>query len=536
MKRIKLSTRSTLLAGVTAGIFIALPLSQMIYSKQNNSYSTIESKFKVMNQILYFVNQLYYEAVDMETLLDGAFHGIMDQLDPHSVFISAKDQKNINELFKGEFQGVGIEFDILNNYITVIAPVIGGPSEKAGIRAGDWIIEIDGESAKGIEREDVYKKLRGKKGTRVNLKVGRIGTDPFSVTIVRDDIPLYSVRASIMLDDRTGYVWLTRFSTKSGPEVRKSIDKLLNQGMNRMILDLRNNSGGILEQAAEVANLFITQKDTLVYTKGKDKKVKQAFVAAPHKGNRDFSVILLINRGSASASEIVAGAIQDLDRGLVVGETSFGKGLVQRQVDLSDGSAIRVTIAQYYTPSGRLIQRSFKNGNYEDYYKEIYEENREAKIDSLKKLQPPFSTRRGRIVYGGGGITPDVYIPWDLDLKPATRKILADPNRPMFNWSATFVRSHLDIPEHYRKFQQNWELPVNALEEFLEFATKDYNKNEKEEALKNNVYLKTILKSEIAGAKWGRDELWGVRVTADNQILDALKHFNEADAFLADSN
>ena len=159
MKRIKLSTRSTLLAGVTAGIFIALPLSQMIYSKQNNSYSTIESKFKVMNQILYFVNQLYYEAVDMETLLDGAFHGIMDQLDPHSVFISAKDQKNINELFKGEFQGVGIEFDILNNYITVISPVIGGPSEKAGIQAGDWIIEIDGESAKGIEREDVYKKF-----------------------------------------------------------------------------------------------------------------------------------------------------------------------------------------------------------------------------------------------------------------------------------------------------------------------------------------------------------------------------------------
>ena len=284
MKRIKLSTRSTLLAGVTAGIFIALPLSQMIYSKQNNSYATIESKLKVMNQILYFVNQLYYEAVDMETLMDGAFHGIMDQLDPHSVFISAKDQKNINELFKGEFQGVGIEFDILNNYITVIAPVIGGPSEKAGIQAGDWIIEIDGESAKGIEREDVYKKLRGKKGTRVNLKVGRIGTDPFSVTIVRDDIPLYSVRASIMLDDRTGYVWLTRFSTKSGPEVRKSIDKLLNQGMNRMILDLRNNSGGILEQAAEVANIFITQKDTLVYTKGKDKKVKQAFVAAPLQG------------------------------------------------------------------------------------------------------------------------------------------------------------------------------------------------------------------------------------------------------------
>ncbi len=204
MKQFKFPIRPTWLAGITAGILIILPLSQATYSKQNNPYSIIETKFKVMNQILYFVNQLYYEDVDMEELMDGAFNGIMDQLDPHSIFISAKDQKNINELFKGEFQGIGIEFDILNSFITVISPVIGGPSEKAGIQAGDWILEIDGASAKGIEREDVYKKLRGKKGTRVDLKIGRIGADPFGVTIVRDDIPLYSVRASIMLDNRTG--------------------------------------------------------------------------------------------------------------------------------------------------------------------------------------------------------------------------------------------------------------------------------------------------------------------------------------------
>tara|TARA_B100001079_G_scaffold177390_1_gene152354 strand:+ start:687 stop:2288 length:1602 start_codon:yes stop_codon:yes gene_type:complete len=533
MKKFKFPIRPTWLAGITAGILIILPLSQATYSKQNNPYSIIETKFKVMNQILYFVNQLYYEDVDMEELMDGAFNGIMDQLDPHSIFISAKDQKNINELFKGEFQGIGIEFDILNSFITVISPVIGGPSEKAGIQAGDWILEIDGASAKGIEREDVYKKLRGKKGTRVDLKIGRIGADPFGVTIVRDDIPLYSVRASIMLDNRTGYVWLTRFSTKSGPEVRKSINSLLNQGMDRLILDLRNNSGGILEQAAEVANLFITQEDTIVYTKGKEKKVNQAFVAAPYKGNGSFSVVLLINRGSASASEIVAGAIQDLDRGLVVGETSFGKGLVQRQVDLSDGSAIRVTIAQYYTPSGRLIQRSFDNGNYEDYYKELYEENREAKLDSLKKLRPPFTTRAGRTVYGGGGITPDVYIPWDLDITVTTRKIMANPNRPIFNWSAKFLKNHSEIPEHYRDFQQNWELPQTALGEFLDYTTE---KIDKKEALKDSLYLKIMLKAEIAGTKWGRGELWGIRVAADNQILAALKYFNEADAFLKKHN
>ena len=255
----------TWIISLTVGFMVALPLTQRLYSNQNNPYAIIESKFKVMNQILYYVNQLYYDDVDMEALMDGAFKGIMDQLDPHSMFISSKDQKNIDEMFRGEFQGIGIEFDILNEYITVIAPVIGGPSEAAGIQAGDWIIKIDENNARGIDREDVYKLLRGKKGTRVDLKIGRIGSEPFDVTIIRDDIPLYSVRASVMLNDRTGYLWLTRFSTKSGPEVRRSIKKLLNQGMDRMILDLRNNSGGILDQAVEVANIFIAEKDTIVY-------------------------------------------------------------------------------------------------------------------------------------------------------------------------------------------------------------------------------------------------------------------------------
>ena len=302
------------------GIMITVPLSKLV-SKQSNAYSVIESKFKVMNQMLYYVNQLYYKDVDMESLLDGALSGIMEELDPHSIFISAKDQKNIDEMFKGEFQGIGVEFDILNGYITVIAPVVGGPSEKAGIQAGDWITEIDGISAKGIERDEVYKKLRGKKGTRVDLKIGRVSSSPFEVTIIRDDIPLYSVRASIMLDNSTGYAWLTRFSTKSGEEMRAAVDKLLDQGMTKMIVDLRNNGGGILDQAAKVANLFIAKKDTIVYTKGKSKQTEQAFIASPRKGNDSFSVIVLINRGSASGSEIVAGAIQDLDRGLAVSYT-----------------------------------------------------------------------------------------------------------------------------------------------------------------------------------------------------------------------
>ena len=509
-----------------------MPITQKLYSNQTNPYAIIEKKFKVMNQILYYVNQLYYEDVDMEALMDGAFKGIMDELDPHSIFISAKDQENIDELFRGEFQGIGIEFDILNNYITVISPVVGGPSEKAGLLAGDWIINIDGKSAKGVDREDVYKKLRGKKGTRVDLTIGRYEEEPFDVTIIRDDIPLFSVRATSMLDNQTGYIWLTRFSTKSGPEVKKSLEALLEQGMTRMVLDLRNNSGGILEQAAEVANIFISKKDTLVYTKGKNKQASQAFVASPKKGNSSFPLIVLINRGSASASEIVAGAVQDLDRGLVIGETSFGKGLVQRQAGLSDGSAIRVTIAQYYTPSGRLIQRPFDKENQDNYYTELYEENRESKIDSLKKLRPPYKTRSGRVVYGGGGVTPDIYIPFNLKLNSATRQIMSHPNRLMFNWSTSYIKNNNDLSESFKDFQLNWQVEDSLFKEFLTFAKKEIDDLELEKAHEDKKYLKIILKSEIAGAKWGIDQLWGVRANADNQLSDALKHFDEASSFI----
>ena len=321
-----------------------------------------------------------------------------------------------------------------------------------------------------------------------------------------------------------------RFSTKSGPEVKKSLESLLGQGMERMVLDLRNNSGGILEQAAEVANIFITKKDTLVYTKGKNKKSNQAFISSPSKGNDRFPLIVLINRGSASASEIVAGAVQDLDRGLVVGETSFGKGLVQRQAGLSDGSAIRVTIAQYYTPSGRLIQRPFDTENQNEYYSELYEDDREAKIDSLKKLRPPFKTRAGRTVYGGGGVTPDIYIPYNLKLNASSRKIMSHPNRLMFNWSTNYVSSN-KLPS-FEKFQTTFTISDNDLKTFFKYVKDQDSEIDSEEALKDADYLKTMLKSEIAGVKWGINQLWSIRVNADNQVMQSMEHFEKAKSFL----
>jgi len=513
------------LAGFTAGFLLVIPFSRVIYSEQKNSYAVIENKFKVMNQILYYINQLYYEEVEMEALMDGAFKGIMDELDPHSIFISAKDQKNIDEMFRGKFQGIGVEFDILNNYITVIAPVMGGPSEKAGIQAGDWILEINSKSARGIQREDVYKKLRGKKGTRVDLKIGRIDAEPFDVTIVRDDIPLYSVRASVMLDNSTGYVWLTRFSAQSGAEVRKAINTLLGRGMNRMVLDLRNNSGGILEQAAEVANLFIAKKDTLVYTKGKTKEAEQTFIASPKKGNEDFSAIILINRGSASASEIVAGAIQDLDRGLVVGETSFGKGLVQRQYPLKDGSAARITIARYYTPSGRLIQRAY--GDVADYYTDLTLDNREAE-DSTLAEKPIYHTKKGRTVYGGGGITPDIFSEQNLEFSKSTRKILTHPDRLTFKYANELKGDIQEKYSDYMKFRNTYKIDGKMINEFVLWLGKQEIEFSEDEIEEDWDYLENRILAQAASSIWGKEYLYKHKLTQDVQAQEALKHFNEA--------
>ncbi len=306
--------------------------------------------------------------------------------------------------------------------------------------------------------------------------------------------------------------------------------------MKRLILDLRNNSGGILEQAVEVANMFISHQDTLVYTKGKSRDSEQVFIANPSHGSENFSLIVLINRGSASASEIVAGAIQDLDRGLIVGETSFGKGLVQRQVNLSDGSAIRVTIAQYFTPSGRLIQRPFKNGDYEDYYHTLLDTNRETILDSLMATRPKYATRSGRTVYGGGGITPDIHIPWKLDLDPKTVKLMNSPQRPLFNWGSAYVRNHPDLNQNFPTFQNNWEVSDSEFVDFLQFVSTEKIETDTAALSKDKDYLKIILKSEIAGALWGLNQLWGIRVQADNQVSGAMKHFQEADEFLVEKN
>ena len=525
---------SSALFGFLFATLIFLPEA---YSKNRSIYRILKDKIVVMQQIISYVDHFYFDIVDMDKIMDGAFHGLMEELDPHSTYIPAKEQENIDELFRGNFQGIGIEFDVLHGYITVISPVPDSPSDHVGLQSGDRIIAINGNDAYKITKDEVVKKLRGKKGTSVDITIQRIGQEePFDVTIIRDDIPIYSVGAATMIDDETGYILLRRFSATTINEVNKAIKKLDEQNFEKLIFDLRGNSGGYLEQAAAVSNLFISTRDTLVYTKGKISDANQAFIADPNKGRNDFSLIVLINRGSASASEIVSGAVQDLDRGLVVGETSFGKGLVQRQLPLEGGSAIRITMARYYTPSGRLIQRPYEEGDDLTYYKELYAKDREDTLDSLKQLRPKYKTRQGRTVYGGGGITPDVYIPYKSNLTRQTQNLLRNPERPLFNFSSTYATQNDLGLNDFKNFKKKWQVNQSIYSEFLDYLDSDSITVNPDSLLKDKDFIYNRIKSEIAGTIWGKDEATSIRLDHDNQISEALKYFNEADAFLGYRN
>lgn len=538
MKSAHKSLTKVIVAALIVLFFIGLfPATRLLYSKDQSTYKIIKENFGVFNHLTRIINELYFETVEWDRLFGGAFKGLMDELDPHSVYIPPKEQEELAELFHGKFQGIGIEFDILNGYITVITPVADSPSERVGLQSGDQIVAINGEDAFEITREEVFKKLRGPKGTSVDITIHRLGLDEtFDVTIIRDDIPIYSVRAATMLDETTGYIALVRFAATTIDELRKAIAKLENQGMERLVLDLRNNGGGYLEQAAEVANLFIARSDTLVYTDGKRREMTEVFIADPRKGREDFPLIVMINRGSASASEIVAGAVQDLDRGLVVGETSFGKGLVQRQLPLPNGAAVRITIARYYTPSGRLIQRPYENGNLRDYYSHLMEADREAKIDSIKNSRPKYQTRANRTVYGGGGITPDVHIPWVLNLNQANRGLLSSGKRPLFNWGALYLSLHRDELPEYVHFRNEWSLSDDQFIDFLEYLESEEISYDSLAVFENRDYLKNLLKAEIAGALWGIDEESGIRRQSDNQVMEALSHFTEAASFISEDH
>ncbi|MAY82955.1 MAG: peptidase S41 [Flavobacteriales bacterium] len=399
---------------------------------------------KKLDMLLSIINYAYVDEVNNEKMVEDAIVGMLEELDPHSVYIPEKELKAMNEPLEGNFEGIGIQFNILKDTLMVVSPISGGPSEKLGIQAGDKILVIDGKNVAGVGLTNsmVRDKLRGKKGTTVDVEIKRKGEKkliPF--TIERDKIPLYSVDATYMATPEIGYIKVNRFARTTMDEFQKGVAELKGKGAKHLILDLRGNGGGYLQTAVQMADEFLESGKMIVYTEG-DKQKKEEYKATSRGEFEKGKIAILIDEGSASASEIVSGAVQDSDRGMIIGRRSFGKGLVQKSFPLTDGSIIRLTTARYYTPTGRSIQRPYDDGK-DSYYKEINRRFDAGELlvadsidfpDSLK-----FSTPNGRLVYGGGGIMPDIFIPLDTTLSSDLNRELI--RRGVYN---EFTLTYLD--------------------------------------------------------------------------------------------
>lgn len=491
---------------------------------------TILSESRKITAVLGLISNAYVDDPDLKKLAEGAIEGMLKRLDPHSVYIPPRDQERIEERDIGEFEGIGISFVIQNELITVVAPIVGTPSERLGIRSGDKIIEIDGVSAYGITNEEVFKKLRGPKGTTVKIKVMREGVpNPLDFTIVRDKIPIYSVWTSFMLNETTGYALLNQFTATTTEELQKVFDEFESEGMTKLILDLRNNQGGRLSQAVSVADMFIPGGHVIVSQMGRRSGNDSTYLSTDAATHNLFDLIMLINGGSASASEIVAGAVQDLDRGLIVGSNSFGKGLVQKPYGLKDGGVIRLSTAHWYTPSGRLVQRAYDKGRGE-YYAVQYRDQDALTEDSTRVA---YKTLGGRTVYSSSGISPDVEIE-ERKITGATARLLSE--RIIFEFAQTkmvdkfhAIRGEKDTSDDFEYLRDKYEVTDDDLISLLELA-KDHDFEYPSELLeKDRGYLKSQIKAELASLLWSnRDYYYIIRTKNDPIVRRALELFDQA--------
>lgn len=502
------------------GIFIGQKLDLLLGSNSDHS------ELQKFNKVYDYAKNYYYKDFNSDELVENAITGMLDKLDPHSVYIPPQDQVGIAEQFKGRFDGIGVEYQIIDDSITVVSAISGGPSEAVGILPGDKIIEIDEINAIGFTNKEVVKNLRGKKGTSVNIKVYRpFLRNELNFKIIRDQIPLNTVEAALMISDTIAYVALSKFVQTSFTEMKNVLAQLEILGMKSLILDLRNNPGGYMDQAVKIADLFIDGEKMIVFTKGKRSDVDDEYKAKNTYSFENISLAVLVNKGSASASEILSGAIQDWDRGIIVGETSFGKGLVQRPFLLPDNSAVRITIAKYYTPSGREIQRDYENA---DYYGEVYARDEQEGDNSdhsqeIDSLDIVYETNAGRQIKANGGITPD-FIVKNKDL---TYYSILLRSKDLYY---KFIRKYLDengvkLLQKYNgnleRFKNNFTFSKNEINSFIKFAAVNKVEFVKEEYDKDINYIKLRLKAHIGRNFWKSDGWYSILLNSDNQFLKA---------------
>ncbi len=511
-------------------ILLAIPLC-LALSLTSAAQRAMPQLLQKLLNAEYAISSLYVDSVNEEKLVEDAIRGMLENLDPHSSYTDAKETKELEEPLQGEFSGVGIQFNMSQDTLYVIQTVPGGPSERVGVLAGDRIIYVNDTTIAGVKMKnsDIQKRLRGPKGSKVTIQVKRPGVkELITFRITRDNIPLHSIDAQYMLDERTGYLRISRFGAKTHEEMMEALKELSKQGMTQLVMDLSDNGGGYLNAAIDMCNEFLDRGQLMVYTEGENSPRNEAH-ANGWGDYKDLHMVVMVNQYSASAAEIFAGAMQDWDRAVIVGRRTFGKGLVQRPIKFEDGSMMRLTVARYYTPSGRCIQKPYSRGDKKAYEKELLDRANEGEYYSLDSIQFNDSLRyttclNGRTIYGGGGVMPDVYVP--IDTTEYTTYYRDMTAKGIIN---QYVIQYVDknrkqISKQYKKlkdFDGGFTVTDEMMRDFIAMGEKDSVKYDEEKYRTSEKLLKDIIKGLIARDIYGDQSAYSIIINHRNRDLKA---------------
>ena len=505
--------------------FSFLPLSAQLKS---------DSPLRKLQLAEMAITNFYVDSVNEQKLSEDAIRGMLKGLDPHSTYTDAKETKAMNEPLQGDFEGIGVQFNMIEDTLVVIQPIVNGPSQKVGILAGDRIVSVNDSTIAGVKmpRIDIMKMLRGKKGTKVKLGIVRRGvSNILTFVVTRDKIPVHTLNAAYMIRPGVGYICLESFGMKTHKEFMDAVRGLEKQGMKSLILDLQDNGGGYLQAAVQIANEFLKDNEMIVYTEGRNVR-RQNYKAIGNGRLQKIRVYVLVNEFTASAAEIVTGAIQDNDRGTVVGRRTFGKGLVQRPFDFPDGSMMRLTIAHYYTPSGRCIQKPYKKGDLKDYEMDLEKRLKHGELTNPDSIhfdtsQKFYTLRNHRVVYGGGGIMPDYFVPLDTTKYTKYHRLLAAKNIIM-NAYLKYVDANRttlkDLYKSFDTFNKNYVVPQSLLDTIIAEGKKEkVEPKDKAELTATMPYIKVQLKALVARDLWDMNEYYRVWNEQSDIVNKAVK-------------
>ena len=524
-----LKTITPILIGLALGAGYFLGIRQSNPNEFKGASTSQSSSFNMLSELINYIDAEYVDSVSKDILIDGAIVHMLKELDPHSYYIKPEEYAQMNEPLEGNFDGIGVQFNIQNDTLVVIDPIVGGPSAKVGVKPGDRITHVDDSliAGVGLRNSTVLKLLKGPKGTKVDLTISRKGTDSINVTITRDKIPIHSVNARYMLTPNTGYIKVDRFGANTTREFLTGVNSLKSDGANKLIIDLRGNGGGYMNAATDMLDAFFDKGELLVFTQGKARS-RRDIVSENRAEYGEMEVVVLIDESSASASEIFAGAIQDHDRGVIVGRRSFGKGLVQEQTEWPNGSATRLTIARYYTPSGRCIQKPYTDGveEYNEEYYHRYENGEMMSKDSIEIVDSSeYRTDNGRFVYGSGGIIPDVFIAIDTSNGSNYLNQLVYSGTE-YDFAFDYADNHRDELQSFGSavnYANNFKVSDVMMKQLIEFGEKRGVIYEEVGFKRSEKTIKRRLRAYIARNIWNDEGFYPIWNSEDPTIKAALK-------------